>query len=156
MIKIIKENTSNPYGDTAWPRSLKYGLTPTRTGGSGTLVTNLQTSLNQLRFPTIIDGIFGPSTEKSVKQFQIAAILKPDGIVGKATWNKIEQALSGKIKIVPPVEKKPLAPLKEKEKVIARPILGFNTKRVIALVLIAGGATITGLLFYRMKKKGLI
>ena len=35
------------------------------------------------------DGIFGMITEEAVKDFQIAHLLKVDGIVGFATWRKL-------------------------------------------------------------------
>lgn len=35
------------------------------------------------------DGIFGMITEEAVKDFQIAHLLKVDGIVGLATWRKL-------------------------------------------------------------------
>ena len=35
------------------------------------------------------DGIFGMLTEEAVKDFQIAHLLKMDGIVGFATWRKL-------------------------------------------------------------------
>lgn len=35
------------------------------------------------------DGIFGMLTEEAVKDFQIAHLLKVDGIVGFATWRKL-------------------------------------------------------------------
>ena len=35
------------------------------------------------------DGIFGLITEEAVKDFQIAHLLKVDGIVGLATWRKL-------------------------------------------------------------------
>ena len=33
-----------------------------------------------------IDGIFGPATEKAVKEWQSSAGLKPDGIIGPKSW----------------------------------------------------------------------
>ena len=37
----------------------------------------------------LVDGIFGKLTEEAVKEFQSAHGLKPDGIVGDATWAKL-------------------------------------------------------------------
>ncbi|MDL1957060.1 MAG: peptidoglycan-binding protein [Candidatus Desulfofervidus auxilii] len=39
------------------------------------------------------DGIFGPKTERAVRQFQVDAGIKVDGIVGPITWAALTQAL---------------------------------------------------------------
>ena len=39
------------------------------------------------------DGIFGPRTERAVRQFQVDAGIKVDGIVGPVTWAALTQAL---------------------------------------------------------------
>lgn len=41
---------------------------------------------------SIADGIFGPSTERSLKAFQKSAGLKPDGVVGQKTWTALVNA----------------------------------------------------------------
>ena len=39
-----------------------------------------------------IDGDFGPGTERAVKAWQVKYSLKPDGIVGPQTWNRMKLA----------------------------------------------------------------
>ncbi len=75
-------------------------------GDTGQYVTIIQTELNQIsnHYPSIdkiypVDGIFGPATEKSVKQFQRIFNLTPDGIVGKATWYKLVYLYVGGLKL---------------------------------------------------------
>ncbi len=65
-------------------------------GAIGNDVQSVQIRLNRIskNYPSIpkiypIDGVFGPTTESAVMEFQRAFNLTPDGIVGKATWYKI-------------------------------------------------------------------
>ena len=55
----------------------------------------LQTSLNSLGASPklVVDGRYGPSTKKSVRQFQAANGLLDDGIAGPATYAAIEKKL---------------------------------------------------------------
>ena len=61
-----------------------------RVGSRGENVQRIQRCLNsvRVRFPSIghlnVDGIFGPLTESSVREFQRLFGLNPDGIVGAA------------------------------------------------------------------------
>lgn len=58
-----------------------------RPGASGDVVRRLQRALR--RTPELelqVDGIFGPLTETLVINFQKAASLSPDGVVGPLTW----------------------------------------------------------------------
>jgi len=55
-----------------------------KVGSKGDDVKKLQTKLG-----TTADGIFGPGTEKLVKDFQAANGLTADGIVGDGTWSKM-------------------------------------------------------------------
>ena len=73
-----------------------YPGTPLRVGDRGDDVVVIQSSLNRISqdYPSIpkinpVDGIFGTQTENAVKKFQEIFDLTPDGIVGKATWNKL-------------------------------------------------------------------
>src|SRR5947207_546702 len=53
---------------------------------SGPKVRGLQERLKALGYdPGTIDGVFGPSTERAVKQFQHDHALPADGVVGPAT-----------------------------------------------------------------------
>ena len=77
---------------------------PLRLGSSGTEVRQLQVRLNRISatyssIPKIAsaDGIFSYNTEAAVIAFQEAFGLTPDGVVGKATWYKIQQ-IYGSIK----------------------------------------------------------
>ena len=67
-----------------------------RRGDSGASVTIIQQYLNEISYdypliPKInpVDGLFGESTENAVRTFQEIFNLTPDGVVGKATWNKM-------------------------------------------------------------------
>lgn len=68
-----------------------------RLGTAGNDVAFIQLRLNRIssNYPSIpkipdVDGIFGVETENAVKEFQRIFNLTPDGIVGKATWYRIQ------------------------------------------------------------------
>ncbi len=59
-------------------------------GSRGEAVLELQAALKLLGFyPDTVDGIFSQSTARAVSQFQEAAGLAADGIVGQDTWNRL-------------------------------------------------------------------
>ena len=66
-----------------------------REGMSGNSVRILQYMLDILAEfdnilkPVAIDGVFGPNTTQAVRQYQNAAGLTPDGVVGRETWDTI-------------------------------------------------------------------
>ena len=61
-------------------------------GDTGVKVKELQTWLKNYGYYTgAIDGNFGADTEKAVKQFQLEANIKVDGIVGKETQNAMKK-----------------------------------------------------------------
>ncbi|MCM1045610.1 MAG: LysM peptidoglycan-binding domain-containing protein [Candidatus Gastranaerophilales bacterium] len=73
-----------------------YPGSPLRNGSRGLDVQTIQTYLNRIRrnypaIPVITDeaGVFGDSTQAAVAKFQSIFNLTADGIVGKATWNKL-------------------------------------------------------------------
>ncbi|MCD7036443.1 peptidoglycan-binding protein [Metabacillus sp. GX 13764] len=58
--------------------------------GSASLeVRFVQTTLSQAGFKTLVDGLFGPQTDKQVRQFQANHRLAVDGIVGVETWTSL-------------------------------------------------------------------
>jgi peptidoglycan hydrolase-like protein with peptidoglycan-binding domain len=80
-------NPSGEVGRQTWPRLIiEVGY-----GSSYHLaVLAAQASLRMAyRYPITIDGIFGPRTLWAVKDFQRKYGLKPDGMVGLRTWNKM-------------------------------------------------------------------
>jgi peptidoglycan hydrolase-like protein with peptidoglycan-binding domain len=59
-------------------------------GSRGGEVIELQAALKLLGFyADTVDGIFSQSTARAVSQFQEAAGLAADGIVGQDTWNRL-------------------------------------------------------------------
>lgn len=70
---------------------------PLRLGSGGDEVRQIQLRLNRIsdNFPSIPkialpDGVFSFDTEDAVKRFQEVFSLTPDGIVGRATWYRIQ------------------------------------------------------------------
>ncbi len=77
---------------------------PLRLGDAGNDVLTLQNRLNRIRrnYPAIPairepDGVFDGATERAVKRFQQIFDLDDDGVVGNATWYRI-QAIYGAVK----------------------------------------------------------
>ena len=72
-----------------------YPGSPLRRGSTGTAVNVLQKQLSRIAkdYPSFgkpaITGTFDEATENSVKKFQKQFSLTVDGVVGKATWNKL-------------------------------------------------------------------
>ena len=61
-----------------------------RVGSQGRDVSELQAALKLLGFYAgVVDGSYGQSTAIAVSQFQTAAGLPADGVVGPATWNQL-------------------------------------------------------------------
>ena len=67
-----------------------------RRGNRGGAVTNLQSLLNKAGANISEDGKFGRGTYNAVRDFQSAAGIGVDGVVGPRTWNKLN---SGKVEI---------------------------------------------------------
>ncbi len=81
--------------------------TSLRRGSRGNEVKLIQYYLNFLSFfnnrlPSIdADGIFGPATENPVKAFQSEYGLTADGIVGRDTWNRLQDAYFSTLNSLP-------------------------------------------------------
>ncbi len=77
--------------------SVAQATTPTgtqrptlRSGSQGAAVSELQAALKLLGYYTgAVDGVYNESTVIAVSQFQQAAGLDPDGIVGPGTWDRL-------------------------------------------------------------------
>lgn len=77
-------------------------LIPLRLGSVNNDVRTVQVRLNRIsaNYPSIpkidpVDGAFSYSTQDAVRRFQEIFDLTPDGIVGKATWYKIQTIFNG-------------------------------------------------------------
>ncbi|MEG0744421.1 MAG: peptidoglycan-binding protein [Erysipelotrichaceae bacterium] len=77
-----------------------YPGTPLKIGSRGENVRALQYYLNTINFSygsamiINVDGIFGNATDKAVREFQRINNLSVDGIVGKATWDKVVESFN--------------------------------------------------------------
>lgn len=72
----------------------EFGSRILRRGMRGNDVRELQTKLQSLGYNVgPIDGIFGPLTERAVRQFQKDNRLKVDGIVGPQTYDMLERLI---------------------------------------------------------------
>ncbi|MGX7596804.1 peptidoglycan-binding domain-containing protein [Planococcus plakortidis] len=60
-----------------------------RQGSQRIEVELLQWTLNDYGLKTSVDGIFGPETNRNVRQYQADKGLKVDGIVGVRTWTAL-------------------------------------------------------------------
>ena len=88
-IEIVETNIFSDIVET-------YPGTPLQLGSTGRDVESLQAYLTRIRnnypgIPLITDspGVFGGSTQAAVTTFQRIFNLAADGVVGRATWNRI-------------------------------------------------------------------
>ena len=65
----------------------------------------VQDALTKLGYePGKVDGKDGPNTQKAVREFQAAAAIKIDGIVGPETRQSLATELASKSEDTPPLE----------------------------------------------------
>lgn len=89
-------NNNSPIAQTAQTGAIVRPAI--KLGSRGSEVRELQAALALLGFyADSVDGIFSQSTAKAVSQFQEAAGIAPDGIVGQDTWNRLFPATPGAI-----------------------------------------------------------
>lgn len=80
-----------------------------RLGSRGETVIQLQTQLHALgHYQGVIDGVYGPLTRLAVSEYQRAAHLKIDGVVGSATWAAL-QSVFPEAEAIPPEAAEPEA-----------------------------------------------
>ena len=88
---LLKDLKRMPHGA---PQTGGQGRRVLQKGMSGMDVARCQNLLNrELAYsppPLWVDGIFGPITDRKVREFQMKKQLKVDGIVGPATWSALE------------------------------------------------------------------
>lgn len=78
--------SSPPTQNPSLPRPLRL----TQPFTTGPEVRNLQQALARSGVALVVDGVFGPGTERAVKLFQSSRGLTPDGIVGPRTWAMLQ------------------------------------------------------------------
>lgn len=66
-----------------------------RMGMSGTDVMEIQATLRKLGYSVDADGFFGPQTRLAVMEFQREYGLRPDGVIGSATYSMLRPYLLG-------------------------------------------------------------
>jgi len=80
------------------PIPISTGGTTTTGGTSSNALADLQTKLNTLGYYFgSIDGIYGPQTERAIRDFQSANGLNPDGFLGPETQAKLNAVYQAKI-----------------------------------------------------------
>ncbi len=82
--KVLLSNAANPSIDSIYILSR---------GDKGAKVTQLQSALLDLGYTIVVDGDFGPKTEKTVKAFQKDHNYRQTGIVMPALWEHIKNLL---------------------------------------------------------------
>lgn len=78
-------------GNATWPQL----IITVAVGASNPAVSAVQSQLHARIARPTVDGIFGPETDGVVRDFQQAAGLVVDGIVGPNTWNALVSGVLG-------------------------------------------------------------
>ena len=94
-VKKLAELTSEGEEPSGQPSSGTYPGAALREGSTGASVRQIQFWLSTVSgyvasVPDVaVDGVFGPSTTASVKAYQKHVGLVDDGVVGRATWDRL-------------------------------------------------------------------
>jgi len=88
MIRLQTDVPSNPRQREAFYRELPFDGVLSK-GSRGPGVEAVQWALTRAGISTAIDGIFGPATERSVREFQSARAQSVDGLVDGSTWARL-------------------------------------------------------------------
>jgi peptidoglycan hydrolase-like protein with peptidoglycan-binding domain len=84
-VAVVRAAPAAASGDVTCTR-LPYASSTIRRGSRGSLVRDWQHRLNvAVNARLVVDGIFGPRTERATRTFQSARHLVPDGVVGRRT-----------------------------------------------------------------------
>lgn len=78
-----------PPATTGWTDKLMAELPTLKEGAKGAPTERAQALLNAWGAQLKEDGIFGPVTKKTTKNFQKAKKLTQDGIIGRHTWTRL-------------------------------------------------------------------
>ena len=93
---VTTVHTSSSTASAGGPTTTLAGRTVTKPsdnvhlGDSGPGVKQIQTALVARGFKVKVDGQFGPQTDTAVRAFQKKVGIKVDGIVGPATWSRLQ------------------------------------------------------------------
>lgn len=79
-------NLSKGHGTVVTPPAPRTPAEPTY---NGIRVREIQQLLTQRGFPTVVDGIYGPHTERQVRAFQAQQGIAVDGVVGPVTIGRL-------------------------------------------------------------------
>jgi peptidoglycan hydrolase-like protein with peptidoglycan-binding domain/GH24 family phage-related lysozyme (muramidase) len=87
----LQQSPAPPAPPPASPNPPSRLLRLTNPPTSGADVRSLQQALAQAGLGVTADGVFGPATDRAVRQFQASRGLVADGIVGPQTWARLQQ-----------------------------------------------------------------
>jgi peptidoglycan hydrolase-like protein with peptidoglycan-binding domain len=83
-VRAFQWAKSLPDNGVVCPATWEALIVEVRPGAQGNAVRGVQRE-----FPTTVDGVYGPETERVVRTFQQDAAILVDGVVGPATWRAL-------------------------------------------------------------------